>query len=220
MKTQIASLLMLAGAAWEWMRQQSQSLPGNPLHAKPKPAQPVANPLPVEDLPSPDIWEPEQQPTRSDYWPGLSFPEAEPEPVEKPKTGWTLPPAAGPYVGHILNAEQKYKIPPGMLGRLLYQESHFRQDIITGKLKSSAGAIGIAQIVPKWHPGVDPYDPYASIDYAGKYLRQLYNQFDDWRLALAAYNWGPGNLKKHGWENRPQETRRYVKDITNEIGYV
>ena len=37
-------------------------------------------------------------------------------------------------------------------------------------LGASAGAVGIAQLMPQYHPGVDPNDPEASIMYAGQYL--------------------------------------------------
>lgn len=124
------------------------------------------------------------------------------------------------YRSAIAAAEFKYSLPTGLLHRLLYQESRFRTDIIEGKKISSAGAVGIAQIVPKWHPSVDPYDPYASIDYAAGYLRELRKQFKTWAEVLAAYNWGPGNLKRSGMENMPAETREYVAAITSDVGVV
>jgi membrane-bound lytic murein transglycosylase D len=65
-------------------------------------------------------------------------------------------------------------------------------------------------------------DPAKATDAACRYLRDLYSMFKDWELALAAYNTGPGNVKrairKSGykrsfWEiypNLPRETRSYV----------
>jgi membrane-bound lytic murein transglycosylase D len=65
-------------------------------------------------------------------------------------------------------------------------------------------------------------DPEKSTESACRYLRDLYNIFDDWELALAAYNTGPGNVKRairrsgykrSFWEiypNLPRETRSYV----------
>lgn len=66
-------------------------------------------------------------------------------------------------------------------------------------------------------------DPYASSEAAASYLKQLYEMYHDWSLAIAAYNCGPGNvnkaLRRAGGENNdfwsiyyllPQETRGYV----------
>jgi membrane-bound lytic murein transglycosylase D len=78
-------------------------------------------------------------------------------------------------------------------------------------------------------------DPEKATDSACRYLRDLYNMFHDWELALAAYNTGPGNLKrairKSGykrsfWEiypNLPRETRSYVPQfvaITYAMNYL
>ncbi len=49
-----------------------------------------------------------------------------------------------------------YNLPKNLLARVAYQESHFRPSIINGTQKSSKGAVGIMQIIPKWHPNVDP----------------------------------------------------------------
>lgn len=119
----------------------------------------------------------------------------------------------------FVSATARYSLPARLLERVAYEESRFREDIISGQTVSSAGAQGLMQIVPKWHPTVNALDPFASIDYAGKYLRQLFNQFGDWQLALAAYNWGPGNVSKSrepsSW---PAETRNYVASISTDVG--
>lgn len=127
-----------------------------------------------------------------------------------------------PYKQLLLDTEEKYGIPEYMLARLAWQESRFRADIISGKTKSSAGALGIMQIVPRWHPGVDPLNPAAAIDYAGKYLKSLYRQFGNWEYALKAYNWGPGNVKQWlaGNKAEPLETRNYSSQILADIGQI
>jgi soluble lytic murein transglycosylase-like protein len=145
------------------------------------------------------------------------------EPVPPMPSNWQLPAAADPYLSTINQATRNHKLPPKLLGRLLYQESRFRPDIISGKTISSAGAIGIAQIVPKWHPNVNPRDPHASIHYAGFYLAQLQKQFGNWKDALAAYNWGPGNLgkfKKGQLKTMPKETINYVAQISRDVPVV
>jgi soluble lytic murein transglycosylase-like protein len=137
---------------------------------------------------------------------------------------WTPPAAASPYLLTIEAAEGEHAIPKHLLARLLYQESRFRADVINGSIVSPAGAVGIAQIVPKWHPNVNPLDPIASIHYAANYLASLKRQFGTWEEALAAYNWGPGNLEiarakaDEQWlAIAPLETRKYVAEITADV---
>lgn len=126
-----------------------------------------------------------------------------------------------PYRELLDQAEAVNGIPPLMLARLAYQESRFRQDIISGQKISSAGAVGIMQIVPRWHPDVNPLDVGASIRYAAKYLASLYRQFGSWELALQAYNWGPGNLSKYlkgQIGGMPTETANYSRQILADVG--
>ena len=120
----------------------------------------------------------------------------------------------------IAAAEKKYGIPPGLLHRLIREESAFRTDIITGKKRSSVGAMGIAQFMPSTAREVlgseaAALDPYKAIDGAGKYLRQLYQWTHSrgWKDAVAAYNWGVGNVNKKGLAGAPAETKRYVSAV-------
>jgi soluble lytic murein transglycosylase-like protein len=134
------------------------------------------------------------------------------------------------YIPMFKAAESKYGIPTMMLARLAWQESRYRLDIITGKTVSRAGAVGIMQIVPAAHTqkGADPdrmraiaLDPPRAIDYAGQYLAQLKKQFGTWELALKAYNWGPGNVKKmlnpDSQVQEPSETRNYSAQIMADV---
>lgn len=118
-------------------------------------------------------------------------------------------------------------LPAGLLEAVAYRESRFRADIIDGRTRSSAGAVGIMQVVPKWHPSLGEsgaLDPARAIPYAANYLRSLRNQFGTWRLALAAYNWGQGNLQTKDLadgivgDDWPAETRTYVEEITRNAG--
>ena len=129
---------------------------------------------------------------------------------------WKTVTNAAKYLPLLNAAELKYGIPRDLLARQAYQESRFRDDIVSGKTVSSAGALGIMQIVPKWHPGVDPLNIPAAIDYAAKYLSALKRQFGSWSLALAAYNAGPGNVKKYGGIPPFKETQAYVANITRD----
>jgi len=95
---------------------------------------------------------------------------------------------------------------------------------------SRSGAVGLWQFMKetaKLHglsvnSSVDERkDPYLSTKAAYEYLRNLHEEFGDWTLALAAYNCGPGNVRKairksqskNFWKLEkflPKETRRYI----------
>lgn len=121
------------------------------------------------------------------------------------------------YDGMIRAAAASQNIDYDVLWRLLYQESRFRDDIVTGRVTSPVGALGIAQFMPatarEW--GVDPLDPASAIPGAARYLRWLINQFGgDLDKAVAAYNWGIGNVRRQGLAKAPGETVKYVAAIT------
>ena len=133
--------------------------------------------------------------------------------------GWlkVLNTKGAPYKAALAAAEIKYAIPTNMLARLAYQESRYNP-----KAYNASGATGIMQIVPRWHPTVDATDPFASIDYAGKFLAQLYKATGSWELALKAYNWGLGNVRKwlKGQLSQPLETKLYSAQIMADLNVV
>lgn len=79
-------------------------------------------------------------------------------------------------------------------------ESGGRQYDANGNvIVSPAGAIGIMQLMPGTAAdlGVNPYDPAQNLQGGTDYLAQLYDQFNgDLNDTLAAYNWGPGNVRR------------------------
>lgn len=125
------------------------------------------------------------------------------------------------YAQAIAQAEIANDIPPDLLARLLYQESHYRADIISGATRSAVGAVGIAQFMPATAAqyGVNPLDPWQSIDGAARMLRELRNSKGNWPDALASYNWGAGNVAKWkaGTKTMPTETVNYVAQITADV---
>jgi soluble lytic murein transglycosylase-like protein len=138
-----------------------------------------------------------------------------------------LPPAAEAYRDAIARAEERHSLPPSLLGRVLWQESRFRPDVIDGTTRSSAGAMGIAQFMPDTARefGIDPLQPDQAIDAAGRYLRRLFEQFGDWRSAVAAYNWGPANWRAFQetgrgarGQVRPAENINYLSAILADVG--
>ena len=94
-------------------------------------------------------------------------------------------------------------IDPNIFVRQINRESGFDPNAYNRR----SGASGIAQIVPRWHPGVNPYDPGAALQYAANLMAKYVRQFGDYTKALAAYNAGPNG----DWSNA--ETTAYVNDI-------
>ena len=127
------------------------------------------------------------------------------------------------YADLIAQAEQANNIPTDLLARQLYQESHYRSDIITCQIASATGAQGIAQFEPATaaQMGIDPCDPTQAIPAAARYMAQLYGSLGSWSLALMAYNWGIGNVQRWiaGGQSGavPQETQNYVAQITADV---
>ena len=81
---------------------------------------------------------------------------------------------------------------------------------------SSKGAQGIMQIMPRTAKelGVEnPRDPEQSAEGSMRYLRKLLDQFGDERLAAAAYNAGPGNVRKYKGVPPFAETQNYVATL-------
>lgn len=110
---------------------------------------------------------------------------------------------------------RKYKIPVGIFMALGSKESGRRQFDESGRIvASSAGALGWAQLMPDTARGlgVNPMDARQNIMGGAKYLRQQFDRFGTWELALAAYNAGPGNVESGAWKKIGQTTR-YVRAV-------
>lgn len=80
---------------------------------------------------------------------------------------------------------------------------------------SKKGAIGPMQLIPTTAKdlGVDPNNWQQNVQGGVKYIGQMLNQFQDPRLAVAAYNAGPGNVQKHGGIPPFKETQNYVNKV-------
>lgn len=130
--------------------------------------------------------------------------------------GLWQPPAQ--YAQAIADAEAANGIPSGILARLLWQESRFKANAL-GPMTRYGQAKGIAQFMDATAKqyGIDPMDPFQAIAAAGRYLGALYRQFGTWAQALAAYNWGPGNVARQGLGAAPTETRNYYASILSDV---
>lgn len=133
---------------------------------------------------------------------------------------WEPPSRAAPYLELIREAEHRHDLPHNLVARVIYQETRFREDIINGTVRSPAGAIGIGQFMPATAAelGIDPLNVAQAIDAVGRYLRWLYNTTGDWPRAIAAYNWGIGNVQRRGLDQAPNETRDYVAGVAGDLG--
>ncbi|MEO0378750.1 MAG: lytic transglycosylase domain-containing protein [Pseudomonadota bacterium] len=116
----------------------------------------------------------------------------------------------GPYLAVAKDAARRHGVPVDLFLRLVQQESGWNPTA-----RSHKGAYGLAQLMPGTARGlgVDRKDPYENLDGGAKYLKQQYLTFGSWRLALAAYNAGPGAVKKHNGVPPYRETRNYVRII-------
>ncbi|MDF1668936.1 MAG: lytic transglycosylase domain-containing protein [Roseovarius sp.] len=116
----------------------------------------------------------------------------------------------GQYVHMARDAARRYSVPEDLFLRLVQQESGWKPNA-----RSHAGAIGLAQLMPGTAATlrVNAYDPYQNLDGGARYLAQQYRTFGSWRLALAAYNAGPGAVQKYGGVPPYKETRNYVRVI-------
>jgi soluble lytic murein transglycosylase-like protein len=105
---------------------------------------------------------------------------------------------------------RKHRIPQALFVRLVQQESAWNPLAISHK-----GAIGLAQLMPGTarYLGVDPHDPSQNLEGGARYLREQYETFGTWQLALAAYNAGPGAVREHGGVPPFRETQNYVRKV-------
>jgi len=129
-------------------------------------------------------------------------------------TKWDTPKYRGKYKGVYLGmareAAMRHGIPADLFLRLVQQESGWNP-----AARSHKGALGLAQLMPETARilRVDPTDPYENLDGGARYLKRQYQAFGSWNLALAAYNAGPGAVKKYGGIPPYAETKNYVKVI-------
>ncbi|MBF0109492.1 MAG: lytic transglycosylase domain-containing protein [Magnetococcales bacterium] len=122
------------------------------------------------------------------------------------------PVAAGKYETIIQKASQRYGVDADLIRSVIQVESSFNPRAV-----SPSGAKGMMQLMPGTarELGVkDPFDPEQNIMGGTSYLSRLLDRYDgNVRSALAAYNWGMGNLERKPVAAMPGETRQYVSKI-------
>ncbi len=114
------------------------------------------------------------------------------------------------YESAARKAARRHNVPEDLFLRLVSQESAWNPNA-----RSHKGAIGLAQLMPGTAATlrVNPHDPLQNLDGGARYLAEQYRKFRSWRLALAAYNAGPGAVEKHNGVPPYKETRGYVRAI-------
>lgn len=138
----------------------------------------------------------------------------QPERINTPTKWGSAKAYTGAYRGEYLNiakeAARRHAVPEDLFLRLVQQESGWKPGALSHK-----GAIGLAQLMPGTAAvlRVDPHDPRQNLDGGARYLAMQYREFGSWPLALAAYNAGPGAVRKYGGVPPYAETTNYVRVI-------
>lgn len=108
-----------------------------------------------------------------------------------------------------------YGLEPALLKALVAVESKYN-----AQARSPANARGLAQVLPDTARGVglqnaesNLYSPVLGLAAGAAYLRKMWFEFRDWPLALAAYNAGPGAVRKHKGIPPYRETQQYVPKV-------
>ncbi len=134
---------------------------------------------------------------------------------------------AAPYMQYVNEASQRYGMPVNLILGIMKAESDFDNSCV-----SYAGAKGLMQLMPETAAEVgvtDEFDPRQNILGSVEYVTKLINKYGgDVRLALAAYNTGPGKIARRGvisstsaeYLTVPQSIRDYAERVLKYAGYV
>lgn len=111
----------------------------------------------------------------------------------------------------IQKAADQFGLEPALVKAVISIESRGNPQAV-----SPAGAQGLMQLMPKTAADLgvtDPFDPAQNIKAGTRYLSQLLDRYQgNLKLALAAYNWGMGNVEKNS-QALPKETRNYIVQV-------
>ncbi|MEH7485557.1 transglycosylase SLT domain-containing protein [Priestia megaterium] len=118
----------------------------------------------------------------------------------------------GKYASIIRSAAARFGVSPALVAGIIKQESKFNPNA-----RSPVGATGLMQLMPATSRSMgvkNPRDPQQNIMGGTKYISQMLRMFGgNTKLGLAAYNAGPGNVKKYGGVPPFKETQNYVRIV-------
>lgn len=127
---------------------------------------------------------------------------------------------------HIAEASRKYEVPEIWIRAVMQAESAGCASLDGRPIRSSAGAIGLMQLLPATWAALrrqhglseDPDDPRNNVLAGTAYLRELADRFGA-PGAFAAYNAGPARYEQYLLGRPlPPETRRYLAQVSNDAG--
>lgn len=144
------------------------------------------------------------------------------EDIDIPQNVLSSPPssAISPETGHspstfdpiIRNASRRFGVEEGLIRAVIRQESNFNPTAV-----SHAGARGLMQLMPGTAAGLgvkDSFNPEQNIMAGTRFLKEMLDRYNgNVDSALAAYNWGPGNVDKSRGAFLPKETREYLVKV-------
>jgi len=111
---------------------------------------------------------------------------------------------------YVAQVGEQHGVPREIFAAMVMTESNFNT-----AARSHVGAIGLTQLMPATarEIGVDPHDPHQNLEGGARYLKEQYDRFGDWPLALAAYNSGPTRVARLGRIPHITETQNYVQKV-------
>ncbi len=136
-------------------------------------------------------------------------------------------PEGDPWGPYIEEASRRFGVPAPWIRAVMHQESGGQEYLDGRPITSSAGAMGLMQLMPatygdlqaQYDLGGDPYDPRDNIMAGTAYIRQMYDKYGSPGF-LAAYNAGPARVDDYlaGQGGLPAETENYVASIAPHLG--